>query len=126
MFNLMAPQQVVDAATRTEWSEVVRSVHDLLGRKLTADLAGMRDTKAVTRWIDGTTNQTRSIAVEQRVREAYVITELLTQAGEAPDTIRTWFMGMNPYLDDEAPLEVIRQGRLRDVCGAALAFAAGG
>ena len=75
----MNPQQTIDTALQTEWSEVVRSVHDLLGRKLTAYLAGMRDTKAVTRWIDGTTNQTRSVAVEQRVLEAYVISELLTQ-----------------------------------------------
>lgn len=121
----MTPQEVVDTATRTEWNVIVQRVYDLLGRKLTAYLAGMRDTKAVVRWIDGTTIRTRSIEVEQRVREAHVIAELLTQAGEAPSTIRTWFMGMNPYLDDEVPVNAIREGRLREVRGAALAFAGG-
>ena len=119
------PLSVVDAAIRTEWSEVVRGVYDLLGRKLTAYLAGMRDTKAVTRWIDGTTGQARSIEVEQRVREAFVICELLRAVGEAPATIRTWFIGMNPELYDEAPVEAIRAGRLREVRAAALAFAGG-
>lgn len=118
-------QQVVDAAIRTDWSTVVRGVYDLLGRKLTAYLAGMRDTKAVTRWIDGTTTQARSIETEQRVREAFVIYELLLAAGEAPATIRTWFIGMNPELYDEAPVEAIRAGRLREARGAALAFAGG-
>ncbi len=121
----MSPQQIVDAATRTEWNVIVQRVYDLLGRKLTAYIAGMRDTKAVVRWIDGTTTQARSIEVEQRVREAYVIAELLTQAGDGPSTIRTWFIGMNPELDDEAPVEALRAGRLREVHNAALAFAGG-
>lgn len=121
----LSPQQIVDAAARTEWRVVVSTVYDLLGRKLTAYLAGMRDTKAVTRWIDGTSAQPRSVEVEQRVREAHVISELLRQAGEAPETIRAWFIGMNPYLDDEAPVNAIREGRLREVHAAALAFAGG-
>ncbi len=114
-----------EAAYRTEWTTVVQRVYDLLGRKLTAYLAGMRDTKAVVRWIDGTTTRARSIEVERRVREAYVIAELLTQAGDDSSTIRTWFIGMNPELYDEAPVDAIRGDRLREVRGAALAFAGG-
>lgn len=118
-------QHVINIASQTEWSDIVRGVYDLLGRKLTAYLAGMRDTKAVTRWIDGTTMQARSIKTEQRVREAFVICELLLAVGEAPSTIRAWFMGMNPELYDEAPVEATRAGRLREVRVAAFAFAGG-
>jgi len=104
---------------------VVSAVYDLLGRKLTAYLAGMRDTNAVTRWIDDALTQPRSVEVEQRVREAHVISELLRQAGDAPETIQTWIVGMNPELYDEAPVNAIREGRLREVHAAALAFAGG-
>ncbi len=69
--------------------------------------------------------QIRDPDIERRLREAFFICELLRQVGEAPETIRTWFMGMEPYLDDEAPIEAIRQGQLREVHGAALAFAGG-
>lgn len=36
--------------------------------------------------------------------------------------IRAWFMGMNPQLGDESPIEALREGRVRDVMAAARAF----
>jgi hypothetical protein len=39
---------------------------------------------------------------EQRLRHAFEVTLLLLQR-ECSDTIRAWFVGMNPELDDHAP-----------------------
>lgn len=56
---------------------------------------------------------------------AFQVVELLSPV-EATPTIRAWFIGMNPQLDDESPTEAIRAGRHREVMAAARAFVAGG
>lgn len=118
-------QAIIHQAMRATLQDVATQLQDVLGRRLTAYLAGIRDPKAVTRWANGHTAQIRTLETEQRVREAFVICELLLAVGEAPETIRTWFMGMNPDLYDDAPIDAIREGRLEDVRRAALAFAGG-
>jgi hypothetical protein len=45
---------------------------------------------------------------------------------DSPHVARAWFIGMNPQLDDEAPADVIREGRLREALVAAQAFVSGG
>ena len=47
-------------------------------------------------------------------------------AEESPHTVRAWFLGLNPQLDDESPAQSIREGDFRDVLVAAKAFLAGG
>ena len=43
-------------------------------------------------------------------------------AFEGARTIKAWFIGMNPELDDVSAAEVLRSGRVQDVLGAARAF----
>lgn len=62
---------------------------------------------------------------EQRLRVAYQVFHLL-QSRESQHTVRAWFVGLNPQLDDEAPADAIRAGRLRDVWVAAKSYLAGG
>jgi hypothetical protein len=45
---------------------------------------------------------------------------------ESAQTVRAWFLGMDPRLDDTSPAEAIREGRLKEAMAAARAFAAGG
>jgi hypothetical protein len=45
---------------------------------------------------------------------------------ESDHTIRAWFIGMNPQLDDESPIEAVLSGRHKEVLAAARAFLAGG
>ena len=44
---------------------------------------------------------------------------------DAADTVRAWFIGMNPQLDDEAPLNEIAAGNTKAVIGAARSFILG-
>lgn len=37
-------------------------------------------------------------------------------------TIRLWFVGMNPMLDDDAPVEIIRDGQFKAALAAARSF----
>jgi hypothetical protein len=69
-------------------------------------------------------SQERPVRSEQRLRQAYQGTQFLLEA-EAPDTVRAWFMGMDPYLDDQAPALVLRDDPAA-VLRAARAFRAGG
>lgn len=94
-----------------------------LGAGLVGLLAGV-DPQTARRWARGAAGQPRE-AAERRLRGAYqAFQELLPH--EASATIRAWFMGMNPQLDDISPAEAIAQDRYRDTLAAARAFISGG
>lgn len=121
----MATITLADAharATRASVAEVARYLQDLFGQKLTALMAGVHDPKAVGEWGRGT-RQPQPEA-EQRTRAAFQVAELLLQK-ESPQTVRAWFVGMNPHLDDEAPAVVIAEGDPARAMQAARAFLAG-
>lgn len=100
-------------------AEMAAHLEDALGRKLVAYITGVSDPKAVGRWANG--ERSPSAENEKRLQAAYYIFWLLAR-GEGPHTIRAWFAGMNPLLDDEAPATVIREGQLREALAAAKAF----
>ena len=78
------------------------------------------DHRTVGRWISEP-ERTPRFETETRLRAAYQVFRLV-QTVEASPTVRAWFMGMNPQLDDRSPAEAIRDGDARDVMAAARAF----
>lgn len=103
-------------------AEIAAFLRDHLGVQLTALLADV-DVRTVNRWAadEGSPRET----AEKRIRAAYQVFRLL-EGFEASPTIRAWFMGMNPQLDDLSPTEAIANDQYRDVMSAARAFASGG
>jgi hypothetical protein len=97
-------------------------LQELFGQKLTAVMTGTRDPKAVGEWARGERSPHRQ--VEERLRHAYHVALYLGEM-ESAETVRAWFMGMNPHLDDHAPALVIREDPRR-VMQAARAFLASG
>jgi hypothetical protein len=95
-----AEQRAFDQATRATTPQLAAFLQDLFGQKLTALLVGVHDPKAVGQWARGERSPHPNI--EQRLRRAYQVATLLLQADSAP-TVRAWFLGMNPHLDDHAP-----------------------
>jgi hypothetical protein len=71
---------------------------------------------------DGGRPQTAS---ETRLRTAYQVFQLLL-AHDGEHTVRPWFIGLNPQLNDASPIEAIREDRLREVMTAAKSFVLGG
>ena|SRR5215218_801819 len=107
----------------TAIADIVAFLQEVFGQKLVAYMAGVSEPRTVARWASG--ESPPRAASEERLREAYYIFRLLNTE-ESPHTVRAWFVGLNPQLDDESPAAAIRDDRPRDVRVAAKAFLAGG
>jgi hypothetical protein len=120
--------QVLEQAHRqavvTPVDDVASFLQDLLGRRLVAYVAGVKDGKTVSRWANGEVSSVRQES-EERVRTAYEVAQLLVRF-DSPRIVKAWFIGLNPQLDDVSPAETIREGRLKEAKAAARAFVAGG
>jgi len=117
-------EQAHRQAIRAPIEDVASFLQDLLGRRLVAYIAGVQDTKTVARWAHAEVGEVRSKSVK-RLRTAYEIAQLLTQF-DSPRIVQSWFIGLNPQLDDTSPAEAIHDGRLKEAMYAARAFVAGG
>jgi hypothetical protein len=105
--------------------QIARVLQEVLSRRLTAYIAGVGDGKTVSRWANKEVTEIRDHETEQRLRVAYEIAQLLLM-GDAAHTVKGWFIGLNPELDDVAPAEAIHSGQLREALAAARAFCIGG
>jgi hypothetical protein len=92
-------------ATRAQVPEIAGALQRLLGRELTALTSGIQSARTVGLWARGESEP--HAANEDRLRNTYRVVVLLRESGESERTIRAWFTGMNPHLDDRAPAQVI-------------------
>lgn len=83
----------------------VRTLVELLGCRLTAYIAGVRDVRVVDLWLAGIPDP----GVEVRLRLAHAVAGMLVPA-QPPDTIRGWFLDPQPRLGNRSPALVIREG----------------
>lgn len=113
-------------AAATPFSDIVRFLQELLSRRLTAVIAGVKEGKTIARWAADDGAEVRMVEKEQRLRMAYQIAVLLLSASDSRQTVKAWFIGLNPHLGDLSPAEAIRDDRLKDAWAAAQAFAFGG
>jgi hypothetical protein len=109
-------------AVETSPKDIAKFLSETLGKALVAHIAGVTP-KTVDRWIGGD-DRPRS-ASELRLRTAFQVFHLL-QSRDSPHTVRAWFIGLNPQLDDKSPAQALRDGELRDVVTAAKSFLLGG
>jgi len=108
--------------TQAAPADIARFLQETLGTGLLAHITAV-DRKTIARWIAGESTPRRE--KEERLRAAFQVFHLL-QARDAAPTVRAWFIGLNPQLDDESPSEALRQGKLREVLVAAKSFVRGG
>ena len=117
-----------ERAMREPFEAVITELRDLLTPRLVAYLAGVRETRAVHQWAEGT-RDVKSADVEDRMRFALQVAMLLHEH-DAPRIIQAWFQGLNPHLDDRSPARLLREGELDEVgplmLAAARAFQVGG
>lgn len=112
------------ATVESSVADIAAFLQDAFGQKLVAFMVGVDDPKTIGRWASKRSAPQDS-EVERRLRDAFQIFRLLL-AKESPYTVRAWFVGLNPQLDDESPATAIRDGRTRETLIAAKAFLAGG
>ena len=103
---------------------MVSRLREILGVRLVAHIGGVQSARSVSTWVDGT--RTPGEVDRERLRHAYQVAALLRERYDAT-TVQSWFKGMNPSLNDEAPAHVLREGDPRkgaqDVIAVAKAFA---
>lgn len=119
-------EQAHRQSIETQFSDIVRVLEELLSRRLTAVMAGVKDGKTIARWAAGETGDIRDDQKILRLQTAYQIVLMLLQSSDTPQIVKAWFIGLNPQLGDVSPAEAIREDRLQEALAAARAFAAGG
>lgn len=100
-------------------SEIVRHLNAALGSTLVATLAGANNVGVLREWAEEG-NLGPSAEEMKRLVFALDIWDKVTKV-EHEEVARAWFMGANPWLDDDAPVTAILEGRLKDVSYAAQA-----
>lgn len=113
---------------REPFQVVATQLRELLTPRLVAYLAGVRETRAVHHWADGS-REVRSAEIEARLRLALQVALMLNEA-DSSRVVQTWFQGLNPHLDDRSPARLLREGDPDEVgplvLAAARAFHVGG
>ena len=107
-------------------SKVVEKLVEIVGRKLTAYIGGVKDARAVDRWIAG--GEIYGDA-KSRLRFAFQVACALSEH-DSPTVVQAWLTGVNPELGDRVPLRLMRENEIDAVApailSAARAFLAGG
>lgn len=103
-------------------TDLVEALISKLGTRLVCFVVG-KDKSTITRW--KASESPLPLEASQALRTIYQVFRLL-ESSESDHTIRAWFIGMNPQLDDESPLEAVQKGQHKEVMAAARAFLAGG
>lgn len=115
-------------ATRMPFRTVISELQDILGAKLVAYIAGVKETRAVHEWAKGE-REPKDPELEKRLRLVLQIAHLLTEHDNR-EVAQAWFQGLNPQLDDRVPATLLREGDVaeagRKVLAAARAFVVGG
>ena len=120
--DLFAPRE----ALRRPASKVVEKLVEIVGRKLTAYIGGVKDARAVDRWIAGGAIYGEA---ESRVRFAFQVARAINEH-DSPAVVQAWLTGVNPELGDRVPARMMRENEIDAVAPAVLsatrAFLAGG
>jgi hypothetical protein len=106
--------------------ELVSRLTALIGRKLTAYVAGVKDVRTVDGWTKGNSPYGEA---EDRLRLTFQVVRTLGEH-DSQRIVQAWLTGVNPELGDRIPLRLLREGDLNivgpEVMAAVRAFVAGG
>ena len=109
-----------------QFPKLVKDLTEILGKKLTAYIASVKDARAIERWIAGSEPYK---GVEERLRFAYRLAKMIGDH-DGPRVVQAWFTGLNPELNDRVPIRMLREQDIEtvgpEILGAARAFLAGG
>lgn len=101
--NVSAPAIRVDTSD-PDLSEHVAYLCRLFGQVLTAAIAGVEDARLVEAWSHGAPVERPDS--RRRLQTAYDVARLLDES-LSDQSVRGWFMGMNPDLHDRSPIEAL-------------------
>ena len=108
-------------AMRLSSADLAGELRTLLGAKLVAYLGGVKETRAVRQWVEGS-RQIAGADNQRRLRLAYQAAKLIAERDD-PGVVQAWFQGLNPALADRSPAQLLRVGDMDDVGPQVLAAA---
>jgi hypothetical protein len=113
-------------AISLSFPDLVARLSTIIGRKLTAYVAGVKDVRTVDGWIKG--NDPYGDA-DSRLRLTFQVIRTLSDH-DPQRIVQAWLTGVNPELGDRVPARLLREGDLNvvgpEVMAAVRAFIAGG
>lgn len=103
--------------------EIVRSLNVALGATLVGGLAGSKTRGISYKWqkADGPEPGPEAAKRLQLAHRAWTT----VSSTEGDDVARLWFIGSNPWLNEDSPIDAIRDLRSKDVIDAAEAMVEG-
>ena len=99
-------------------NEVLRALVAALGKYPVAAIFG-KDARTIERWLKSGVRL--KAEDERRLRDAFRVFSLIEEADGA-QVARAWFLGMNPQLNDDSPVEQLAVGNARAVLAAARSY----
>lgn len=109
---------------RLPFAELIVQLREMIGVRLVAYIGGVEAARSVTSWADGAGEPGE--VDRERLRHAFYAAALLRERYDT-STVQSWFTGMNPALNDQAPAQLLREGDplkdAREVIAAAKSFA---
>ncbi len=115
--------EVHASAMRVPLQTMVQELKEALSTQLVTFMTG-QSSRTVQRWASGEIQDIREES-KRRLVTAYEILQLINRF-EAPGVAATWFIGQEPQLDFDMPIEAIQRGELEDALAAARTFVAVG
>lgn len=103
--------------------EIVRRLNAGLGPTLVAGLSGNKDRRISHKWAKQDGPEPNPNSVRRLMMAIRLWTELSDAHGE--HVARLWFIGSNPWLDEDSPVEAIMEDRFKQVRAAANAMLQG-
>lgn len=117
-----------NATLRMKPQQIVSELVDVIGKKMTALIGGVKDLRTVDAYIEGRGEESARKFDIERLRLALRIAKMLREQDDK-SVVQAWFMGLNPQLGDRSPARLLRDGEPEDreaVLSAARAFLVGG
>ena len=116
----VAPRQrsAHERAVGSGQNDALRALVAALGKHAVAAIFD-KDVRTIERWLKPGVQM--KIDDERRLRDAFNVFSLIEEADDAY-VARAWFIGMNPQLDDDSPIEQLAAGNARAVLAAARAY----
>lgn len=108
------------ASTRTkkiDFQELVNVLNKALGATLVTSMAGYTDRSNAYRWAKAGSPEPTPKAVA-RLRFAHLMLTYLSD-NESIHVAHAWFLGANPWLNYDTPIDAIREDNLKQVAAAA-------
>ena len=82
-------------ATSAPFPKLVRELVAVIGKKLTANIAGVKDVRAIDRWMD---EGAPYKSAEERLRFAFRVVKTL-ENHEHGSVVQSWLTGLNPEFE---------------------------